>query len=272
MPTANIASLQFNPAKDNDVSADDDPIVTAINKINETIARLNEINERNTDKVIAAVNGIQIGPPVEIPDKIKLDLPEVVTAVGKIVATFEALKPYPNPALEALNVTIEEFNSYLRGNTAIADLNAMIVGLNATIKVLNISGAGNRCLPGWKKLRTIQPLQVGDTRENFDTHTLQQLLLIGRIDTEQFSQVWESLKKESGREIDPKRIILLSSDPPHIGVDQFDTDQYLYFEYDPSLYDPPRVSSDAPKDWSVEVYACWTPKPEQINSSTDSAD
>ena len=108
---------------------------------------------------------------------------------------------------------------------------------------------------------------VEDWEKAPEKHTLQQLMLVGRVDIKQLSEkerqfygsdsglaqarakwAWERLKeklKEKEMEVDPKRIILLSAGPLHVG----------------------NVSDD---DRSVEVYACWAPKPEQVSSSADS--
>ena len=106
---------------------------------------------------------------------------------------------------------------------------------------------------------------VEDWKKAPEKHTLQQLILIGRVDIQQLSEeerqfygsdsglaqaraewVWERLEKkleEKKVEIDRKRVILLSAGPRHVG----------------------QASDD---DRSVEVYACWTPKP--TASSADS--
>ena len=109
---------------------------------------------------------------------------------------------------------------------------------------------------------------VEDWEKAPEKHTLQQLMLVGRVDIKQLIEkerqfygsdsglaqarakwAWERLKeklKEKEMEVDPKRIILLSAGPLHVG----------------------NVSDD---DRSVEVYACWAPKPEQAGSSADPA-
>ena len=101
----------------------------------------------------------------------------------------------------------------------------------------------------------------------FKAHTLQQLMLIGRVDSRPFNDsegeyygsqrglaqaraewVQEQLLKKFSKEIDPGRITLLS-------------DNYLY-----------EAEEKRALDRSVEVYACWSPKPERGGSSADSAD
>ena len=94
---------------------------------------------------------------------------------------------------------------------------------------------------------------------------LQQLVLIGRADTtrlvgqalqnyksnrglaqERAKWVWEQLKQEAT--VDRKQVILLNA---------------AFLHTDPGNYH---------YDRSVEVHACWAPRPEQANSSADSGD
>ena len=93
----------------------------------------------------------------------------------------------------------------------------------------------------------------------FQAHTLQQLMLIGRADIKPLrgqklrdygsnsglaqaraKWVWKSLERKV--KIDPDRVILLSAGPLHIGSEAKDP-------------------KNRERDRSVEVYACWAPKP-----------
>lgn len=302
VPTANIASLEFNPLGDNGCNPKlDDPVIAEIKKINKTIAMLNATSERNTAEVVAAINSIQIEPPIEMPDKIKLDLPEVVAAIGKVTAAIDALRSDPNlsPVIAKLNATIGELNAYLKGNETIANLNVAIAELNATIRALNISGVVNSCAFGGELLGTVRPFQEGerDQLENdehgnltaifgeiklhLENNTLLRLTLIGRAGREplgteerrsygsqrglaqaQVEWVQGKILKRFQGQIDSS-LIILQPLQPGASLLRMSTDQDPYYDYNPYRYDLPRAGS-------VAVYACWAPKPAQVSSSAES--
>ena len=155
--------------------------------------------------------------------------------------------------------------------------------------ISNISGPGNHCASGWKKLPPIQSFpeakyKLDDSRLTELTElstklkspkdkTLQQLMLIGRADAKplggQMLQaygsnnglaqarakwVWEELKAREVK-IDPQRVILLSAGPLHVG------------EISGGAVSDPDEKKRA-EDRSVEIHACWAPKPAESAEST----
>ena len=155
--------------------------------------------------------------------------------------------------------------------------------------ISSISGPGNHCASGWKKLPPIQSFpeakhKLDDSRlteltelstklKSSKDKTLQQLMLIGRADTKplggQMLQaygsnnglaqarakwVWEELKDREVK-IDPQRVILLSAGPLHVG------------EISGGAVSDPDEKKRA-EDRSVEIHACWAPKPAESAEST----
>ena len=203
MPTANIASLEFNPLKDSEKSED------GLSKVAAAIRELGETSRHNAHEIANAIS--------------------------------------------------------------------------------NISGPGNHCASGWKKLPPIQSFpeaeyKLDDSRLTELTElstklkspkdkTLQQLMLIGRADAKplggQMLQaygsnnglaqarakwVWEELKAREVK-IDPQRVILLSAGPLHVG------------EISGGAVSDPDEKKRA-EDRSVEIHACWAPKPAESAEST----
>ena len=203
IPTANIASLEFNPKKEKK----DVPPHVGLPNIVAAIAAIKESSKKNTDKITAAINGLNIPG-------------------GQILcaSSWEKVKTI-GPFREGEHGQIEE-------------------------------GAKETAKGGLDQLVPLNQLVTKMNGHFTDQQTLQQLILIGRVDSVRLREekrqfygaqielararaewVQKKLLKEFPTQIDPRRISLLSDN---------------YREKNDNGHAPDR---------SVEVWACWTPKP-----------
>ena len=280
IPTANIASLEFIQA--GEVPGD---IVATITKLDIIIGNLKSEKIEITD-AITQINAIITSINMSSETRTELMIPKIASPKQEIVTRLS-----PD---EIATVAIA-LKSYLEGNIPGTHLNETIKNLEdlpdsdlaqiaEAIENLSIPGGQSHCAYGWRKVATIGPFPIGDHDQLEETarecqnqlippdqfvnemsghFTNQQPLLIGRVDITQLSEQarkdygsdsglaqarakWvrdELVKKFKNEERKEalKRAILLSAGPLHVGENVSDCDRAL--------------------DRSVEVYACWTPKP-----------
>ena len=253
IPTANIASLEFNP-KDVDTK----PRV-GLSDVTDAIANL-DTTIRNLK--FNAIFRMESGDVIFDTTKIA----ESVMALDETVRNFKPVTvPNPNQVINAINTNTE------RITTAIKDIK-----LPPEVR--------NHCVSGWKKVATIWPFRTGQhkIREEIEkdkaakkrlgelikdnpllskANGFQQLMLVGRVDITPLNDetrrrygsnnglaqarakwVWDELVKEwrladsEKKEALRERTILLSAGPLHVGENVEETDRA--------------------KDRSVEVWAC----------------
>ena len=267
IPTANIASLEFNP-KDVDTK----PRV-GLSDVTDAIADL-DTTIRNLK--FNAIFQMESGDVIFDTTKIA----EAVMALDETVRNFKPVTvPDPNKVINAINTNTE------RITTAIKDIK-----LPPEVR--------NHCVSGWKKVATIWPFRTGqhEIREEIEkdkaakkrlgelikdnpllskANGFHQLMLIGRVDITPLNDktrghygsnnglaqarakwVWEKLVEKLNKpEKDAlrQRTILLSAGPLYVGQGE---------------EDPTEIKNRA-KDRSVEVWACGDPKPEQASPSED---
>ena len=249
IPTANIASLEFNP-KDVDtkprVGLSD--VIDAIANLDTTIRNLK----------FNAIFRMESGDVIFDTTKIA----EAVMALDETVRNFKPVTvPDPNKVINAISTNTE------RITMAIKDIKFP-------------PEVRNHCVSGWKKVATIWPFRTGqheiqeekdkDAKERLNrliedkpflskANMFHQLMLIGRVDITQLNEqkredygsnnglaqarakrVLDELAKKWASNGTEKalleRTILLSAGPLHVGKDVADTDRA--------------------KDRSVEVWVC----------------
>ena len=281
IPTANIASLEFIQAGEVP-----DDIVATITKLDIIIGNLKSEKIEITD-AITQINAIITSINMSSETRTELMIPKIASPKQEIVTRLS-----PD---EIATVAIA-LKSYLEGNIPVTHLNETIKNLEdlpdsdlaqivEAIENLSIPGGQSLCTSSWEKVKTIGPFREGEhgqleegaketakegldqlvplnqlvTKMNghfTDQQTLQQLILIGRVDSVRLREekrqfygaqielararaewVQKKLLKEFPTQIDPRRISLLSDN---------------YREKNDNGHAPDR---------SVEVWACWTPKP-----------
>ena len=269
IPTANIASLEFNPRKNEKTDQVGLPdVVKAVTDLNKTISNLkfNALFKMESGDVI-------------------FDTTKVAKEITQIDTTLAAIKKSSKANMEEITRAIKglkpgDVSNPGHGSGEIA---AAINALNETVQNLHISVGKNHCASGWKKVETIGPFPIGDhdqlektaqecqnqllTPDQFVNKmdgyfTTQQPILIGRVDITQLSDQarkdygsdsglaqarakWvrdELIKnfKDKEQKDALKRAILLSAGPLHVRGNASDCNRAL--------------------DRSVEAWACWTPK------------
>ena len=265
-------------------------VIDAITALNTTISKLkfNAIFQMESGNVILDVT----------------DVAKAVAALNQTIAEFEQLivsDPAQSvqivKALTALNKTISEFQPSVDPVRIVDAINKNTRKITRAIEGIYIPPeVQNHCGFGWERVATIGPFREGkhdkmegreggkenakespyqlvtldqliqDRRSLFKAGTLQQLMLIGRVDIIQLNEdqrkyygsnnglaqarakwVWENLVKElNGPEKDalPKRPIFLSAGPLHVGTANEDEDT------------DDKDKKKRQLDRSVEIYAC----------------
>ena len=271
-------------------------IVSSITEVNEGATAFSENTEKNTTIIVEEVEAIS-KKVTNISDS-----PEFSATIEALRKTVAGLKSYleGNITITGLNATITELNAATDGLTMLERENHCASGWK------NLETVGPFCESEhklWEDNKQTNPANGNNPHHSFATskkkldcesgdnkqtnptngnnpmtkyakleeslrrklqdYTLQQLMLIGRVDKKLFigkkqeyygSQrglaqaraewVQEQLLKNFSKEIDPGRITLLS-------------DNYRY--------DGDNEEKHA-LDRSVEVHACWAPKPKQTTS------
>ena len=281
IPTANIASLEFIRERvpslyirastkfDTTINALKFEKIEVINIITEldTIIRKLRFETIEITDAITQINTIITSINMSSETRTELMIPKIASP------KLESVAHIAPDEIVALAIALK---SYLEGKTP-------ITRLNETIKTLNKNQ--NNCALGLEKIATIGPFPeakhdrlekntktdsdqpvdpaklIEEIHNRFKNHqTLQYLMLIGRVDSESFMDealqfygtqiklaearakwVLGELMKEFSAQIDPDRTILLSAGPQPVGKNGSDINRA--------------------KDRSVEVWACWTPKP-----------
>ena len=301
IPTANIASLDFNLKNEEDlphhVGLPD--ILAALNQLNETISAL---------KFDATINMES--------DEIIFDTAQTAGALNQLNETIKnlqirvALDYEPDKVAEA----IADFQSSLASNTTITNLNELLVALketiangeasdpapdmtavvnafeeilntlNITIASLDIPGVQNHCASGWKKVTAIRPFPEGkhtleDEKKRLKEYeeykelnfppgeTPQRLMLVGRVDSESFSS--EALQFYG------PQINLAEARAKWVEsklLEEFPIAPERIIVRGENYQEANKDDNNREFDRSVEVWACWMPNgSEQAETSENSA-
>lgn len=288
VPTANIASLAFN-LQEGEPEVRLSAVITAISELTKTINDLN----------FSATVNIKEG-------EVNFDTAQVAEAIIALKSYLEGNTTITNlkETIITLNEAIKGFKRgglHNPGPDVTATLNALTATLrtlNGTVASLNVIGIQNHCASSLEKIATVGPFPEGkhdrlekkekespkkSAKERLVTpsqlvakmeeyfvnrQTLQQILLIGRVDSKPLSPealqfygmqiklaqartrwIQGELLKKFPAQIDPKRITLLSGN---------------YREEN-------KADGRRALDRSVEVWACWTPEPKPDPAGTAAA-
>ena len=287
IPTANIASLEFNPKKEKKEKKEEKEVSPHVGLPNvvAAIAAIKESSRKDTNKITKELKNL---------NKAVVANPNIVQAINTLNQTVSGFNPPIVVIDPGLDGVTEAVNNHT--NKITKELNSNTTEISAAIKGLNISCGGQppvqppgqppvqgHCPQGWKKVTTIWPFpkeeheleQNSDGQKQlnalfiemekkFAESTLGQLILVGRSDARPVCKqtlalygsssglaqgrakwIWDELVKKfttpEQKKALQERTLLLSAGP-------------LYVRGEAS-------EMNRAKDRSVEVWACWTPKP-----------
>ena len=259
IPTANIASLEFNPESSsqngNSGTGSLSDVAAAITELNGTISDL------NLNTTISIISGEVSFDPTQVEEGIAT-LNKAIKNLNLKLDKMSNLGPDATSILKNLNETLSRFDE------KIASLKSVENCTSSLEKVATVGpffrGEHDQLEESTKEnakegLDQLVPLDKLVTKMNehfMSQQTLHHLMLLGRVDSSQFSDensrfygaqielararaewLQEQLLKEFPTQIDPRRITLLSSN-----------------------YRGENEGDKRALDRSVEVWACWAPK------------
>ena len=146
----------------------------------------------------------------------------------------------------------------------------------------------SHCAFGWDKVVTIGPFRkeehallekgeelasfVTQMKSHFENKTLQQLMLIGRSDVTPLCQRTLALYGSNSGLAQARAQWVLDELKERLPEQQKALDRTILLSAGPRYVRDDDTGPNRAKDRSVEVWACWTPKPkpQSVDSSTDS--
>ncbi len=291
IPTANIASLEFNPKGEEEEEKEVSPQVGLPNIV-AAIAAIKENSRKNTNKITKELKNL---------NRAVVANPNIVQAINTLNQTVSGFNPLTVVIDPGLDGVTEAVNNHT--NKITKELNSNTTEISAAIKGLNISCGGQppvqppgqppvqgHCPQGWKKVTTIWPFpkeeheleQNSDGQKQlnalfiemekkFAESTLGQLVLVGRSDARPVCKqtlalygsssglaqgrakwIWDELVKKFTTPEQKKAL----------------RERTLLLSAGPLYVRGEASEMNRAKDRSVEVWACWTPKskPEQAEA------